>query len=736
MNAMRKKSIVILSLGAALLVILVGGIWSPRQTSTPKSCTAFAITSGDAVLMGNNEDSSNTNGRIGFYPPTEGTYGFVEIGYLVTNDGDTYVSYQGGMNHKGLAWDALGIPEADLNPHPERPYAFWDDNFLGKILKEHSTVAGVIDMASEFDFGESMGMQILVADATGDAVVIGPGPDGEVAFTRKAPGEGFLVSVNANQTDPDLQEDERYNTVVEMLGKFGPGERLGGEDLAPTLEAASLKNVFNALDSRYTAYSYIFDLRKGLFYIYYLGQYNEVVEYDLIFELNKGKERVIPITDRMSKETVDDGLAQYEAAHSRADNIMNTGLWAVLLALGSVVYFGYRRITRGPKRELSERDEADRQAKLKPTRFLALDLLRGLIMIFMALDHANHFIAHGHSTGEYWGGKFPAYQDGLAFLTRFITHFSAPGFFFLMGVGMALFAASRRERGWWERDIRRHFLARGFVLIALQFLVVNRIWKLHPDGFYDFYFGVLFALGGAMILGSLLLKLKPKFLLGMSLALLIVGEFLPPDPMLWGKIIYTDFFDYLKLMLIHPGGTGGLMSNYPILPWLGLVTFGMAFGAWLRADSREAFKRALWIGGAFLLGFVVLRAFDGFGNIRPREGNTWIDFLNLVKYPPSITFILLTMGVNLAVLGALSRLNEVGQRILQPVAVIGRAPLFFYLLHLIQYAGLGLWLTPEGTSLTVMYFYWLACFISFYPLCLWYGRFKHRQPVDSLLRFF
>ncbi|MEJ2353685.1 MAG: hypothetical protein P8Y03_28225 [Anaerolineales bacterium] len=117
-----------------------------------------------------------------------------------------------------------------------------------------------------------------------------------------------------------------------------------------------------------------------------------------------------------------------------------------------------------------------------PGRLFAPDALRGLIIVLMALDHANIFIAHKHSSGEYWGGAFPVYNDALAFLTRFVTHFCAPGFFLLMGAGMALFAHSRQERGWTRAEIIRHFLIRGGALILLQLLVVNRAWELTPGG--------------------------------------------------------------------------------------------------------------------------------------------------------------------------------------------------------------------------------------------------------------
>jgi uncharacterized membrane protein len=365
-------------------------------------------------------------------------------------------------------------------------------------------------------------------------------------------------------------------------------------------------------------------------------------------------------------------------------------------------------------------------------RLVPLDALRGLIMVLMALDHANLFIAQQHSSGEYWGGPFPAYRDALPFLTRLVTHLAAPGFFFLMGAGMVLLANSRRRRGWSEWAVIRHFLIRGGLLIALQLLVVNRAWELSPGGWgLDVYVGVLFALGGTMILGSLLSWLEPGVLLSLTGALVLGTELLTPDPSLWNQPLAP-----FHRVLLVPGGTPALWVNYPVLPWLGLVTFGMLFGQRLADDARRAFAQALKLGAAFVLAFAVLRAFDGFGNIRPRQGDTWIDLLNVVKYPPSITFILLTMGVNLMIVGLFGRANEKLRRFLQPLVVFGRVPLFFYLAHLFLYAGLGRWLTPGGTSIPQMVPYWLLGLLNLYPPCLWYGRLKHRQPASSILRFF
>lgn len=365
------------------------------------------------------------------------------------------------------------------------------------------------------------------------------------------------------------------------------------------------------------------------------------------------------------------------------------------------------------------------------TRLFAPDTLRGLLMILMALDHANHFIAHKHASAEIWGGPFPVYTDALPFITRLVTHLAAPGFFLLMGVGMALLAHARDEQGWTWWEIFRQFWIRGIVLMLLQIIVVNRAWELSPGGWgIALYIGVLYALGGTMILGGLCHRLSPRYLLVLACILFVGTELLHPGPEMWGRISQ----DPANVILLRPGGTAAVWSYYPVLPWLELVIFGMALGKWLIADSEKAFSRMWKLGLAFLAVFVVIRALNGFGNIRPRMGNTWIDVLNPVKYPPSMTFTLMTTGVNLILLWAFSRVNERVRHILQPLTVFGRAPLCFYVLHLFLYAAIGRLVAPKGMSIPAMLPFWLLGLLILFPLCLWYGHFKHKQPDNSPLR--
>lgn len=385
-------------------------------------------------------------------------------------------------------------------------------------------------------------------------------------------------------------------------------------------------------------------------------------------------------------------------------------------------------------------------AQTTPTRLSPLDNLRGLVIVLMALDHANHFIAHQHPRGEYYSSLpiYPETLDGLlTFITRFVTHLCAPGFFFLMGIGMVLFANSRRNKGWNELQIIKHFWIRGALLILIQLLLINRIWELHPDGFFPWpYFGVLYALGGAMILGSLILKIPIKYLIIIALLLIFLTEINSEGSL--GPLVanptphypLTDTNTAILLLLIA-GGNNVIWVNYPLLSWMEVLIFGFIFGKWLIEDKKKTYGRGLKIGIGFLSLFFILRLLNVFGNTFPMQNNfTIIDFFNVVKYPPSITFTLITMGINLIILYGFSKIQEDKEKLLKPLTVFGRVALFVYILHLFLYAVLGLILTPNGTSLLIMYPIWLLGLVTLYPICKKYGEFKHTRPENSIIRLF
>lgn len=371
-------------------------------------------------------------------------------------------------------------------------------------------------------------------------------------------------------------------------------------------------------------------------------------------------------------------------------------------------------------------------------RVRQLDALRGVIMIVMALDHASGLIARGKFAPEMWASLFPDYQgNALAFLTRFVTHLAAPGFFFLMGAGMALFANARAKHGWDRTKVTRFFVLRGALLITLQFLLENPAWWLGKSGPPEnmVYVGVLFALGSGMLIGSLLIRLPSGWLIGLSAVLILSTEFLLP-----AERNAVNGIPFLQALLMVPGyaplGRTGLWVLYPALPWLGVVGLGIVFGRRLIEKPETTLRATTWFGLAALALFVFLRIFGGYGNIRASAGDSWIDFLNLVKYPPALVFLALTLGINLLLLRLLTGLAAANPKALQPLVVFGQAPLFFYITHLYLFGILGAWLAPDGMPIVQMLPFWLLGLGLLYPLCLWYSRFKNSRPADSLLRLF
>jgi uncharacterized membrane protein len=394
-------------------------------------------------------------------------------------------------------------------------------------------------------------------------------------------------------------------------------------------------------------------------------------------------------------------------------------------------------------RAVSDRGGSSSPAEKGSTqRLFWLDGLRGLIMVLMALDHASFFVARVHP-GEFWGVALPIYPDALHFLTRLVTHFCAPGFFFLMGISMILFTDSRREIGWTDHRITRFFAMRGFILIIVQLFLENIAWGIGllsgtshttapPGGGGEMaflHFGVLYALGATMIFWSFCLRFSSALFASVSIIAILATQALIPGPE-HSDVLYSP---WLRLLLI-PGKTGIWQVFYPFLPWLGLTGMGLVFGRLLRQDRRRAYLTALVCGALSLLIFGLLRAFSSISDFHS-AGDGWIGFFNLTKYPPSIAFILLTLGVDLVLLFLLSRVEKQLRDWGQFLLIFGSTALFFYLAHLYLYALMGL-AFPNGTSFRLMYLCWLLGLAVLYPLCLWYKKFKGQKPPESVWRFF
>jgi uncharacterized membrane protein len=378
-------------------------------------------------------------------------------------------------------------------------------------------------------------------------------------------------------------------------------------------------------------------------------------------------------------------------------------------------------------------------------RLGALDAHRGLIMILMAIDHASYFIARVHSA-EFWGIALPVYPNALWFWTRWITHLCAPGFFFLMGIGMILFADARRQAGWEEGRITRFFFIRGLLLIFLQLFVEDSAWILGdlsaptgvmvirggvPGGGTEgvIYLGVLFALGGVMVFWGFMRRVSYWFIGLISLVAVLVTQFVVPGP----DHAATLYPPLLRLLII-PGHTNIWQIFYPVVPWLGATGLGLLFGKLLKRDTHRAGRVASCTGLGFLVLFVILRTTGGFGNLNEVPPG-WIGFLNVIKYPPSVAFFMITLGINLLLMGMWGWTDLRLQNRYHPLLVFGRVALLFYLLHLWVYGLLGLFFKAGG-GLVTMYGCWLLGLVILYPLCYGYNRSKGQKSLTSFWRFF
>jgi len=380
-------------------------------------------------------------------------------------------------------------------------------------------------------------------------------------------------------------------------------------------------------------------------------------------------------------------------------------------------------------------------SSIKDNRLIALDALRGIIMVIMAIDHASFFIAKIHHS-EFWGISMPHYEQFLPFFTRGLTHLSAPGFFFLMGAGMILFAGSRRRVGWSENKITIFFMTRGLLLIFTQLFIENPAWVLGAlsgefqvlgppggGGQVILHFGVLYGLGANLIMWSLLLRTPIVLIAAVSFVSIFLTHLYVPDSILASQ----QFHPLLRLILI-PGQSGIWQVLYPLLPWAGITGTGIIFGKLLQKNKKKLFSYLPFTGAVFLILFAVIRIRGGWGNFHPWETG-WISFFNVTKYPPSMSFILLTLGLNLLLLSLLVKFEDRTKKWLSPLLIFGRTAFFFYIIHLYIYALIG-FAFPQGASYLVLYLGWCAGLILLYPLCSWYGVFKQKKPRESLWRFF
>ena len=325
-------------------------------------------------------------------------------------------------------------------------------------------------------------------------------------------------------------------------------------------------------------------------------------------------------------------------------------------------------------------------------RVVALDLLRGLVMILMAVDHVDSATNPRHSFGDAavfgGGGGVLSAPD---FLTRWCTHLCAPTFVLLAGTSVALSAArTGRDDG---VAFDRHLVLRGLVLIAFEVLLVSKYWRGIDGGgvsltFLPLFLQVLYALGGGLIVLALLRRLPGVVIAGIAVALLVGAEVVRATTLADGmrQPLVVQLLAVPGIVSFAPRERGffDAIVLYPLLPWLPVMLFGFLFGRRLVAGAVAPLRLA-GVGVALIVAFVALRAIDGFGNMAlHRRSDAWLEWLHCSKYPPSMTFLAMELGIAFLVLAVATRAESLLARTAawNPLLVLGQVPLFFYLLHL------------------------------------------------------
>lgn len=383
------------------------------------------------------------------------------------------------------------------------------------------------------------------------------------------------------------------------------------------------------------------------------------------------------------------------------------------------------------------------------TRIQSIDVLRGIVMLIMALDHVRDYF-HIHAFDD--DPTNMATTTVLLFFTRWITHFCAPTFVFLSGVSAFLSGQKRTKK-----ELSKFLLVRGAWLVFVELAIVTLAWTFNP--LYNlFILQVIWAIGWSMIILGLLVRLPFQIILTYGLLVVFGHNILDYAEaarngqvgLLW-NILHHGFFTPIPL-----GENRTALIIYAFLPWSGVMALGYCFGTWFKnnVSSQIRTKRLIWLGTLLIGLFIVLRFINGYGNpthwsTQPRGAvYTFLSFLNTTKYPPSLMFLCMTLGPAILLLVFLEKMQNRFSKIL---IMYGRVPFFYYVIHLFFIHLICVILffasgynanqivdtrTPFlfrplnfGYDLPVVYAVWLFVIIALYWPCKWFNQYKstHHQ---------
>ncbi|CAN5505223.1 DUF1624 domain-containing protein [soil metagenome] len=402
----------------------------------------------------------------------------------------------------------------------------------------------------------------------------------------------------------------------------------------------------------------------------------------------------------------------------------------------------------------TSRDRTDfsigKMTQLTPVknRVQSIDFLKGLVMVIMALDHVRDYF---HFSAFYFDPTDPTLSTLPIFFTRWITHFCAPIFSFL--AGMSAYMVGRRKS---KTALSAFLVKRGLWLVIIELTIVGFSWFFDPH-FRTFLFGVIWSLGISMIVLAALIYLPKNLILIISL--LLIGGHNLLDSLHFTGSIFWAFIHEQRLFNI---GSMHLLVGYPIIPWIAVMSLGYYFGSFYDKTFEAATRKKIFniIGLSALVLFIFLRFTNLYGDPKPFTTYTTlskdlISFLNPSKYPPSLDYLLMTLG---AAFLFMANFENIKDKLVNFFTTFGRVPFFYYILHIYlvhlgamlaaQLTGFG-WqkfilpnwiafadgLKGYGFSLVVVYLVWIGLILILYPVCKKFDNYKQSHKEKWWLSY-
>lgn len=366
-------------------------------------------------------------------------------------------------------------------------------------------------------------------------------------------------------------------------------------------------------------------------------------------------------------------------------------------------------------------------------RIASIDILRGLVMVLMALDHVRDFF-----TDARFDPLDLSQTSAPLFLTRWITHLCAPAFVLLAGISAAL-TGRRCTRA----ELSRFLLTRGLWLVVLEVTLMSLVWTFNVRYDHGLFLQVIWAIGVSMIVLAALVYLPVPQIVAFSLVIIFGHNLLDGvAPQTFGA--WAPLWSVLHVSQPIPHG----FVAYPLIPWIAVMSLGYCLGSLFAVERESRRQRFIYLGTGSLTLFVLLRATNVYGDpadwtLQSTTVRTLLSFVDVHKYPPSLQYLLLTLGAALLLLAALESARGKFSAVLR---TFGRVPLFFYVLHvalahlaagIVGLAmGFGTALlsgdfmqVPQqwGFGLPIVYLAWLLVVATLYPACRWFAAVKRRR---------